>query len=185
MSTKPFEAAIATTRSVLANVTPDQLDQATPCASWKVRDVINHVIAAQCFFAAGIKGEPPTGEQDVASGDFLAAYDAATADALGALSGDGVMETTYKLPFGEMPGAAIAGLAATDTFTHGWDVAKATGQSTDLAPELAAGLLAASKQMIQPGFRGEDGKAPFGPEQSAPDGAPTADRLAAFLGRSV
>ena len=29
-----------------------------------------------------------------------------------------------------------------DTFQHGWDLAKATGQDTDLDPELAAGLLA-------------------------------------------
>ncbi|MFT4865258.1 MAG: hypothetical protein ACI8RE_001446, partial [Ilumatobacter sp.] len=66
-----------------------------------------------------------------------------------------------------------------------WDLAKATGQSTDLAPELAAQLLEASRQMIQPGFRGEDGAAPFGVEQEYPEGACNADQLAAFLGRTV
>jgi uncharacterized protein (TIGR03086 family) len=76
------------------------------------------------------------------------------------------------------------GLAMTDTFTHAWDVAKATGQDTDLAPELAAQLLEASKMMIQPAFRSEEGTV-FGPEQTAPDGASTADQLAAFLGRKV
>jgi hypothetical protein len=41
------------------------------------------------------------------------------------------------------------------------------------------------RQMMQPGFRGDDGKAPFGPEQTAPAGATAADRLAAFSGRTV
>jgi hypothetical protein len=34
-------------------------------------------------------------------------------------------------------------------------------------------------------FRGEDGKAPFGPAREAPTGATAADRLAAHLGREV
>ena len=73
-----------------------------------------------------------------------------------------------KMPFGEMPGRAVLGLAMTDNFTHGWDLAQATGQSTDLAPELAAQLLESSRQMIQPAFRGEDGAAPFGPRAGMP-----------------
>jgi hypothetical protein len=78
------------------------------------------------------------------------------------------------------------GLAVVDTFTHGWDIAKATGQSTDLAPELAAGILAQARQMIQPGFRAEeDGAGPFLAEQQPVDGSCNADQLAAFLGRTV
>ena len=95
------------------------------------------------------------------------------------------MERTITLAFGDMPGAAVMGLATTDTFQHGWDLAKATGQSTDLAPELASALLAQSKAAISPAFRGPEGAAPFGSEQSAPDGATAADQLAAFLGRTV
>ena len=34
-------------------------------------------------------------------------------------------------------------------------------------------------------FRGPEGKAPFGPVQTAPAGASNADQLAAFLGRTV
>jgi uncharacterized protein (TIGR03086 family) len=85
-----------------------------------------------------------------------------------------------------MPGAAVLGLAVTDTFTHGWDIAKATDQSTDLSPELAAGILTQARQMIQPGFRAEeDGAGPFLAEQQCVDGSCNADQLAAFLGRTV
>ncbi len=185
MSTQPYASAIAATRSVLAAVTPEQLGNDTPCASWKVTDLINHVIGAQHFFLAGLQGTPPTGAgADYASGDYLAAYDEITTQSLEAFSADGVMQQMVAMPFGQMPGAAVVGLAATDTFQHGWDLAKATGQSTDLDPELAAALLERSKAAISDGFRGPEG-APFGPEQSAGEGATAADQLAAFLGRSL
>ena len=186
MSTQPLEQTIATTRSVLTNVTPDQLAQPTPCESWDVAALINHIVGGQHFFVAGLAGQPQSDDEtDFASGDFVAAFDEASAACLAGFQADGVMEKSYKLPFGEMPGSAFMGLAITDTFQHGWDLAKATGQSTELAPELAEALLAQSKRSIQDSFRGPEGKAPFGPEQTAPAGAGPADQLAAFLGRSV
>ena len=186
MSTQPLQAAIASTKAILATVTPEQLDLPTPCASWKVSDLVNHIVGGQHFFTAALNGEAPAGEApDFSSGDFNAAFDEAASACVAAFAVDGALARTVKLPFGDMPAMAWAGLAATDMFTHGWDLAKATGQSTDLAPELAAGLLAASKQMIQPAFRGEDGKAPFTAERTAPAGASAADQLAAFLGRDV
>ena len=185
MSTEPLAKAIASTRSVLAGVTADDLAKDTPCASWKVADLINHIIGAQAFFMAGLAGTPPSAPAEPASGDFLAAYDDVSAACLAAFSEDGVMGKMYTLPFGQMPGAAFVGIATTDTFTHGWDLAKSLGQSTDLDPELAASLLASAKTMIQPGFRGEEGKAPFTAEQPAPQGCSAADQLAAFLGRTV
>lgn len=87
-----------------------------------------------------------------------------------------------KLPFGEYPGAAFMGLATTDTFAHGWDLAKATGQSTDLDPELAETLLA--NAAIPDGFRGDE-PMPFGAKREAPAGSTAADRFAAHLGRKV
>lgn len=186
MSTQPLEQAIAATRSVLEGVSADQMGDPTPCASWTVGELVNHIVGAQHFFLAGLRGTPPVGaDADFVSGDYLAAFDKASGDVVAAFSEDGALGKMVKMPFGEMPGAAVMGLAATDTFQHGWDLAKATGQSTDLAPELAAALLEQARRSIQEGFRGADGVAPFGPEQSAPDGASNADQLAAFLGRSV
>ena len=184
MSTQPLEQAVATTREILAGVKADQLDESTPCASWKVRDLINHIVGGQRFFLAGIQGQPPSGEVDDASGDFVAAFDAATAETVSAFGADGALDKMYTLPFGTMPGSAFMGLATTDTFVHGWDLAKATGQSTDLDPQMAAALLEQSKAAIQESFRGPEG-APFGPASDAPAGATNADQLAAFLGRTV
>jgi uncharacterized protein (TIGR03086 family) len=184
MFTQPLEEAIASTRSVISNVTADQLDDPTPCASWKVRDVINHVVGTQHYFVGALTGTTPA-DGDPASGDFVAAFDEATSDLLTAFRAEGVADTLITLPFGELPGAAVAGIAATDTFTHGWDLARATGQPTDLAPDLAADLLAGAEQNISDAFRGPDGEALFGQKQETPDTASNADRLAAFLGRTV
>lgn len=185
MSTQPLAQAIAASRAVLAGVQTEQLQDPTPCASWNVGEVIDHMVGGMRFFTAGIAGEAPPESTPASGGDYVAAYDEASSAALAAFGAEGVLGSTIQMPFGEMPGAAVMGLATTDTFTHAWDLAKATGQDTDLDPELAEGLLAQSRQMIQPSFRGEDGQAPFIAEQSCPDGATAADRLAAFLGRTV
>ncbi len=186
MSTQALEQAIAASRSALVNVSADQLSGSTPCASWNVAEVVNHMIGALDFFASGVTKEMSADAvQNPADGDFVAAFDAAAARCVAAYSADGAAQSMVELPFGTMPGAAVVGLAATDCFTHGWDVAKATGQSTDLNPELAGQLLAGAQQSIQDGFRGPDTQAPFGAVQQAPDDATTADQLAAFLGRSL
>jgi uncharacterized protein (TIGR03086 family) len=185
MATEMLEQAIAVTRGVLVNVSEEQLGDDTPCAQWKVNDLVNHIVGGQYFFAAGALGEPPAGgEVDFAEGDFVASFDEGARRCVAAFSDDGVMDRMLTLPFGQMPGSAFIGLAMTDTFAHGWDLAKATGQDTDLAPELAAALLVGARQAIDGNLRSEDG-AIFGLEQTPPAGASNADKLAAYLGRTV
>jgi uncharacterized protein (TIGR03086 family) len=184
MTTETMERAMGVAMGVLRGVRADQLDDPTPCASWKVRDVVNHVVAGSHFFAASMEaGEAPEGEPpDLAGGDFVASYEEGIEKCAAAFGAPGAQEKQVSLPFGTMPGSAFMGLATTDTFTHAWDLAKATGQSTDLDPELAKQLLAGARTFIQESFRGDE-PMPFGPEQEAPEGATAADRLAAFLGR--
>jgi uncharacterized protein (TIGR03086 family) len=120
-----------------------------------------------------------------ASGNYLETFDEGVKKSVDAFGKPGALEKNVKLPFGEFPGRAFLGLATSDTFTHGWDLAKATGQPSDLNPELASQVLDNVKQSIPDTFRGPDGKAPFGPALDAPADAPPADQLAAFLGRKV
>lgn len=103
--------------------------------------------------------------------------------AVAAFGAPGALEKIVELPFGKLPCSVYMGIATTDAFAHGWDLARATGQSTDLDPELSIQLLAGARAFIQPAFRGADGVMPFGPEQTAPAAATHADALAAFLGR--
>ncbi len=187
MTTEGLEQAFATTRAVVAQVTPDQYDAVTPCESWDVRALINHIVGGSYFFGTSMSaGTAPdsAGETDFTQGDVLAAYDGGIKLSLDAFGAPGALEKMVVLPFGTFPGSAFLGLAMTDTLTHGWDLARAIGQDTDLAPELAAELLVGAKASIAPEIRGQE-PAPFGPEQQAASGATNADRLAAFLGRRV
>lgn len=186
VSTDDLAAAFASTREIMLKVLPAQYDAPTPCASWDVRALINHVVAASHYFAATVEaGAPPDlGEQDFTAGDPLAAYDAGISATLQAFAAPDVGAKEIVLPFATMPGSAFARIAAVDTFAHGWDLAKATGQGTDLAPDLAEELLAGARLTLGDALRGEDGTSPFGPEVAVSESATAADRLAAFLGRN-
>jgi len=63
---------------------------------------------------------------------------------------------------------------------HAWDLAQATGQSTELGLELAEDALAWGRENLKPQFRGQA----FGPEISVAQNAPVYDRLAGFFGRT-
>lgn len=186
MVTESLSRAFASTRSVLSNVKVDQLDDPTPCESWKVRDLINHIVGGSHWFGASTEaGEgAPLSEKDWTHGDMVTSFDEGVARAVAAFGAPGAQEKNIKLPFGEFPGAIYMGLATSDTFTHGWDLAKATGQSTDLDPELAAQLLEAAQLLVPDQFRGDE-PMPFGPKLEPPANATAADRLAAFMGRQA
>jgi uncharacterized protein (TIGR03086 family) len=165
---------------VLANVSPDQFGAPTPCSEWTIHDLIEHVIGGNEHVApwAGSPEEPPARPDNI-----VAAHRAAAAAAHEVFARPDGMSTTFKLPFGEIPGQVFIGMRTSDVLTHAWDLAAATGQSTDLDPELATEQLAAVRALVGPQFRGP-GK-PFGDEQPCSSERPAADQLAAFLGRKV
>ncbi len=199
-----LSSAFDSTMGVLRKVEPHDLAKPTPCASWDVQALINHIISAARWWAAMVSGDPGLesaegadyvgadgGNVDgndggnVGGGDFVAAYEESIRVTLGAFGAPGAAERMVTVPFGKFPGAALAQFAATDQFTHGWDLARALGQDTDLVPELAVALLGLAEVSITDALRGPDTEASFGPERVAPDGACPADRLAAYLGREV
>src|SRR5690242_9349194 len=136
-----FDRATEATHAVIAAVRPDQLDGPSPCTEWTVREVINHLVSGQEFFAHSIG----TGTFDRASfnrdRDFLGPDPAAAfADAARRLralfAADGLLERTMPTPFSPQPGVVLVEMRITESLVHGWDVARATGQSTDLAPDI-------------------------------------------------
>lgn len=184
--TWPLSRAFASTRGVLAEVGPEQLDAATPCSSWDVRALINHFVGSARWgasVATGAGDELTT--EDYSAGDLLAGYDDSIKVALTAFGSAGVLEKTVDLDFGRFSGAELMGMVVMDQFAHGWDLARAIGHPTDLDPELAGELLVQARVTILDAYRGAEGEAVFGPAREAPDGAGPADRLAAFLGRSL
>lgn len=192
MDVSTLERSCGVARGVIANVSPSSYDQPTPCVSWNVREVLNHLVGATYWFAGCLQqGEASSHDQAAAGTDFTstdvqASFNEGAKRAIEAFSGPGALEQTVKLPFGDMPGGMFLVLAINDVLTHSWDLAKATGQDTDLEPELATELLGMMQNNLSDDFRGPEGSgAPFGPAREAPEGASPADQLAAFLGREV
>jgi uncharacterized protein (TIGR03086 family) len=186
MSTETLERSFAVARGVLADVRPEQLRNPTPCESWDVQALIDHMINAASYYAGAIaSGDPSIPVFDATGDDAVAAYDEATRRALAAFAAPAAMERPIAFPFGTMPGSVFIFVAAGDAFAHAWDLATATGQPNDLDPELATTLLDAIRPLLGAPLRGEEGAAPFCAEQPAPDGATAAERYVAFLGRKV
>jgi uncharacterized protein (TIGR03086 family) len=181
-----LERACRSTASVLELVRSADLDRPTPCASWNVRDVVNHIVGGTGFFAELAEKGAVTDrgdDADCTATDFSATFRREAERLVAAFRAEGAMTKPMKLPFGELPGSVCVWIAAGDIFTHGWDLAKATGQPTDLDSEIAARLLAQIEPILPDAMRGPDGAAAFGPRVEIGSSAPAADRLAAFEGR--
>ena len=111
--------AFAMTRAIMANVTPGQYPDPTPCASWDVRALVNHIVTGSHWYASTIRsgdGTQPAPTRDYTEGDVLAAYDAGIEATTSNFRASGALERTITLPFGEFPGERFLGLATSETF---------------------------------------------------------------------
>jgi uncharacterized protein (TIGR03086 family) len=158
----------------------------SPCTEWDAKGVVNHVIGGAMMVAACVSGKPLDHASlagDLAGENPAASYRAAVNEALAAFKADpSVLGRNVTMPFGEMPGAVVAGIFTNDNFCHAWDLAKASGLDTDIEPEFAAGVLKASRMFITPDLRTAG---LFDAEKPARAGSSVADQVAAFMGRNV
>jgi uncharacterized protein (TIGR03086 family) len=182
-----MQRVVAEANRVVGGITPDQLDQPTPCSDWDVRALLNHVTGGSDMFAEGVSQGALSDERagellgtDRLGDDYQGAFAAATQRALEAFEAPGAAEKMVTLPFGTMPAGVALNIAIFDVAVHTWDLAKATGQSTALSPEVLEPALAVGTAMIDDNMRNTG---MFGPAVSVADDAPTQDRLAAFAGR--
>lgn len=179
-----FEHAAATFRSVLGEVQPEHHHLATPCAPLDVSELVARSVGHQDWVRRAIHGEPdPPSYPPIEPDAWMAAFDESTASMVGELRSPGAMDRSVTLAAGlTFPGSDVAVLAARNIFQFAWDLAVASDQSTDLAPELAEELLEISRTRLVP-QRGPGGF--FGPDYVPPAGAPVATVLAGYLGREV
>jgi uncharacterized protein (TIGR03086 family) len=171
-------------RGVLANVSPEQMELPTPNEEWDVKTVISHMILG-CDWATvhlrGGQGSWPPGADAIGDRDPHGVYADAADRMLAAFSEPGAVERTVNLGGGEMPASTLATIMVGQFLDHAWDLARASGQDTDRAPDLYEAQIEH--------FRGafaQSGRGDFHKEaQPVADSASAADRLAAFLGKTV
>jgi uncharacterized protein (TIGR03086 family) len=168
--------------AIIANVRPEQAGLPTPCAGWDVYALVNHVIDEVHRFAeATATGQRGAGDADVPCQDWSAAWRRAADALLAAWRSSGALERTTRLPGGEVPATWTLGQHVTEVAVHTWDIAVATGQSTDLDPVVGTAAFDWARATLVPEMRGEQ----VGTEVPVDADAPLYDRLAAFGGRSA
>ncbi|HEY4465669.1 MAG TPA: TIGR03086 family metal-binding protein [Streptosporangiaceae bacterium] len=138
-------------------VTSPRLGAPTPCAKWTVAQVIEHAAGDQLAWAAalgtgrGPQYDPfdPPARLDGRVDELLAPAIAAAGTAWAAVAPDAGPVGT-PLPQGALPAATAAAACALDAAVHAWDVASGVGRPAALSPELAARLLPAAREIVEP-----------------------------------
>jgi uncharacterized protein (TIGR03086 family) len=184
-----LETALQATRRVLAAVRPEQWELATPCPAWTVADVSDHLILGNRMFAAALHRDsaPQTSGSErldggQVEGDRAEAYDAAADQLLDAFRADGSLQRLVTVPFGTVPGAVALQLRLTELLVHGWDIARATGQTLHAPAAVSEAALVFSQHAVA---QLPLDRSPFGQPQPAPSGAGPLEQLVALLGRAI
>lgn len=176
--------AMSATSAYLDGVRREQWLNATPCSEWNVKQIANHIISENLWAAELLQGKSiaEVGNRldgDLTGADPAAAYRASVQAATAACSAPGAMDAICHLSFGDYSGAEYAGQLLLDTLVHGWDIAKATGQDTQLNPELVTACLPVATQLSAQ-FRNSG---VFGDDLPVSGDADEQTRLLAMLGR--
>ncbi len=179
-----LEEAYAAFTGLVAELQPDDLALPTVNDGWTVRDVINHVVEGDHWAERYLR----TGADEFSGEDYLGSASPVDAIAEGhrqvvaALRDVARDDADLPVPSLEIPSAEVVAIRIDELIGHGWDVAQATGQDTDIAPRLAARCLARVQASLRDeGARGEF----FKPAQPVAADAPVADQYAAFCGKPV
>ncbi|MCR6486056.1 TIGR03086 family metal-binding protein [Amycolatopsis sp. OK19-0408] len=178
-----FDRAASTVTSLVTSLREDQWALPTACVDWDVRAVVNHLAHGNAKVAFWAGTGPPAPEGDYLGASPASAFTASVAAARAVLAAPGLAERTVTTPLGEVPGVFLVHMRVNEYLAHGWDLADATGASTDLLPDLATAALKQWRARFGSAPRQPGG--PFGPELAAGSDATAADRLAAFLGRKA
>lgn len=177
-----FDRAAAAAQTVISGVRPDQLDVPTPCADWSVRQLLNHVVSGTALFhSLATGGGPVDRTADHLGNDPAAAFRTTVASLREVFAADGGLTRMVNSPFGEQPAAVLLEMRINEMMLHGWDVATATGQPTDLDPDVAEHCLESFRALRASGR----GATMFADPTEAPAGASAVEQLAALAGRKV
>jgi uncharacterized protein (TIGR03086 family) len=171
---------------LIAGTRGEQADLPTPCASWTVGQLAGHVMSDLDNFATAVRGGKPDWSRPPASpgDDWPALFAARRSDLDDAWAGADLTARVPTMTGADAPLLSRADQQIAELAVHGWDLARATGQRSELDGAVAEHGLGWARRNLKPEFRGrEDEHKAFGPEVPIAADAPALDRLAAWFGR--
>jgi uncharacterized protein (TIGR03086 family) len=175
-----IEKATVHTSRIVHGVKKEQLSDATPCTEFDVKLLLNHMLGGlEMLRDASSGGSPKMPDGDQFGDDPGATYDERASKLLDVLKQPGTLDRTWTMPFGQLPGQMMAAIAFVEHLTHGWDLAKATGQDTTIPDE----LIAEARSVVEPTDAMWRSPGVCGPQVDVPESAPASDKFAAFMGR--
>ena len=175
--------------NLIARVGDDELGKPTPCPSYTLGDLIEHVGGLALAFTAAANKDSgryvegaPSGDASRLGEDWRVRISRDLAALAEAWRKPAAWAGTTRIAGMDAPAGMVGLTAADELVVHGWDVARATGQPYACEPEL---LTAAESFLDQ--FASPDAPAgpdvAFGPSRQVPVDAPELDRVVALAGR--
>jgi uncharacterized protein (TIGR03086 family) len=178
-----LDAAVSYALAGAATATPAHLPRPTPCTSWDLQALLDHLADSigeltDLIGNAGVTapaappGPSPEGGRVARLREQAARLRAASANPRAA---------TRLLVIGdrEITASMVAVTGAIEITVHGWDIYSACGTHPPVPPGLASALLPAAALLVTPRTR----PALFADPVQLPGSACPGDQLVAFLGR--
>lgn len=180
--------ALAQTAGLIDGVGTEQTGHGTPCRSWDVGDLLSHLLFDLDQFTLRARGGAPDWSEpfERVEEDWLHRFEAGAEELVAAWRAAGDLSGDEEVPgLGAMPRRFPVDQQVAELAVHGWDLARATGQSTaGLDHEVALASLSWGRGALRAEYRGSEADGfSFGPEVAVAEDAPAYDRLAAFFGR--
>jgi uncharacterized protein (TIGR03086 family) len=136
--TTQYRLAVQSWTDRLEGVTPDRLDDPTPCEGWSVRALVNHVVGEELWTPPLMAGQTieqvgDKFEGDLLGDDPLTAARSAASVGLAAVDG-GLDGRKVHLSYGDEAADEYVRQLIADHLIHSWDLAAALGTDTRLDP---------------------------------------------------
>jgi uncharacterized protein (TIGR03086 family) len=178
-----YDEVVVTVGGLVERTSVDQFRLPTPCDGWTVRKILDHLVEVVDMYGDLARGVMPQEGEERHYDDPVAAFPVMAGRTRSAFAAPGYLDTVADTPIGAQPGRAVVQHVVNELVTHGWDLARATGQGTNLVPRIATAVLASWQAFLGRWDRADNPN--FAAERLAPAGATPADRVAAYLGRAV
>jgi uncharacterized protein (TIGR03086 family) len=186
MDPTSLDRAHAEVRRRLESVDAGQWDLRTPCESWSVKDLVQHMAVGATMSCQILAGEPWAREAVVeevsCATDLRAEWESRTAEERAGFAAPGALGRTVAHPImGDIPCGQFLGMRVGDALLHAWDLARAIDADDELPVELVAEVWANMSPMAA--FIGKSGFFGSGPSGEVGEGASLQTRLLDLSGR--